>query len=97
MASARVQRWALTLSAYEYEIEYRPGKDQANADGLSRLHLPSGPTEVPRLGDIILLLERLESSPVSAAEIRAWTGKDPVLSKVRRYALHGWPVAPGSS
>ncbi len=53
MASARVQRWALTLSAYEYEIEYRPGKDQANADGL--------------------------------------TGKDPVLSKVRRYTLHGWP------
>ncbi len=81
--------------AKRLRVEYRPGKDQTNADGLSRLPLPSGPTEVPHPGDILLLLERLESSPVSAAEIRAWTSKDPVLSKVRRYALHGWPVAPG--
>ena len=26
MASARIQRWALTLSAYNYTIQYRPGK-----------------------------------------------------------------------
>ena len=26
MASARVQRWALTLSAYDYGIQYVPGK-----------------------------------------------------------------------
>ena len=95
MASARVQRWALTLSAYKYNIEYRPGKDQANADGLSRLPLQNQPSEVPRPADTVLLLERLErleSSPVSASQIQAWTSKDPVLSKVRRYTLHGWPV-----
>ena len=27
MASARIQRWALTLSAYDYEINYKPGKE----------------------------------------------------------------------
>jgi len=34
LASARVQRWALTLSAYQYTIVYRAGKDNANADAL---------------------------------------------------------------
>ena len=39
MASARIQRWALTLSAYNYNIQYRPGKQVTNADLLSRLPL----------------------------------------------------------
>ena len=40
-ASARVQRWALTLSGYQYSIVHRPGSKQGNADGLSRLPLPT--------------------------------------------------------
>ena len=35
MASSRIQRWALTLSAYEYSIQYRPGPRLGNADALS--------------------------------------------------------------
>ena len=35
MASGRIQRWALTLSSYEYELKYRRGKDQGNCDALS--------------------------------------------------------------
>lgn len=31
MASARLQRWALTLSAYSYSIEYKPGKELPHA------------------------------------------------------------------
>ena len=37
MASSRMQRWALTLLAYEYELLYRPGHENGNPDGLSRL------------------------------------------------------------
>lgn len=37
MASARIQKWALSLSAYQYRIVYRAGKENANADALSRL------------------------------------------------------------
>ena len=47
MAASQIQRWALTLSAYEYTIIYRPGKDQGHADALSRLPLPQTPTVVP--------------------------------------------------
>ena len=40
MCSPRVQRWAVTLSAYEYNTVYKPGKHHANADALSRLPVP---------------------------------------------------------
>ena len=39
MASARLQRWELLLSAYDYSIQYWPGKRHANADTFSRLPL----------------------------------------------------------
>lgn len=40
MASPRIQHWAVTLTAYEYDIVYKPGKHHSNADALSRLPLP---------------------------------------------------------
>ncbi|KAK7901535.1 hypothetical protein WMY93_018304 [Mugilogobius chulae] len=40
MGSPRVQRWAVKLSAYKYNIVYKPGKHHANADALSRLPVP---------------------------------------------------------
>ena len=39
LISARIQRWALILSAYNYSIEYKPGSTHSNADFLSRLPL----------------------------------------------------------
>ena len=35
--TAKLARWALKLQEYDFEIQYRPGKANANADGLSRL------------------------------------------------------------
>ena len=37
MASARLQHSALTLSAYDYSIEYKPRAQNGNADLFSRL------------------------------------------------------------
>ena len=39
LATARLQRWAYTLSAYSYTIKFRPTTEHANADGLPRLPL----------------------------------------------------------
>ena len=36
MASPRIQRWALLLAAYDYELVYREECKHGNADGLSR-------------------------------------------------------------
>ena len=92
MASARIQRWALTLSAYTYTIQYKAGRDHANADGLSRLPLGDAPTEVPKPAETILLMDHLAASPVSARHIRLQTDHDPTLSKVRKFVQHGWPA-----
>ena len=40
LAAARLQRWAILLSAYDYEIHFKPTTSHSNADGLSRLPLP---------------------------------------------------------
>lgn len=40
LAASRLQRWALILSAYDFEIKYRKGKEVPHADALSRLPLP---------------------------------------------------------
>ena len=50
IAAARLQRWAVQLAAYTYDIEFKSTHDHGNADALSRLPLPStgsGRSSVP--------------------------------------------------
>ena len=54
LAAARMQRWALLLSAYTYDISYRPTKLHANADALSRL--PLSTNEKMRVSVLIVFL-----------------------------------------
>ena len=91
LASARIQRWALILSAYSYSIEYKPGSAHGNADGLSRLPLPNAPSQIPLTGDTVLLMDMLHSIPITAQQIKLWTDRDPHLSKLRRSLLSGSP------
>ena len=90
MASARIQRWAIALAAYDYKLVYRRGQDNGIADLLSRLPLPDKPTSVPMPTDNILLLEHIEESPVAAKHIRKWTAYDPMYSKVLFFVKNGW-------
>ena len=92
MASARIQRWAITLAAYDYKIVYKPGSKHANADMLSRLPLPQTPSEIGIIGETILLMDMLQSIPVTAQQIKQWTDRDPVMSAVRSFVLNGWPT-----
>ena len=90
-ASARIQRWALTLSMYEYTLQFKRTEDHANADALSRLPLPEHPDSVPLPVETIFLMECLNSSPITAAQIRAWTKRDPLLARVVKFIKEGWP------
>ena len=89
MASARIQRWALTLNAYSYTISYKPGSSNANADVLSRLPLPEVPANTSLPGETVLLLETLQG-PMSAKQVRILTDRDPLLSTVQRMEQQGW-------
>ena len=46
MASPRVVRWAMMLSAYDYRLEYRAGRLQGHCDAVSRLPLPDSLADV---------------------------------------------------
>ena len=76
MASARIQRWALTLSAYDYVIEYKPGKEHANADVLSRLPLPNTSQTTPVPAETVFLMDTLQATPVTASQIKHNKDKD---------------------
>lgn len=90
MASPRIQRWAVTLGAYDYVVIYKPGKAHSNADALSRLPV-QGEEEQEQEVERVLLLDQLDTPLVTAKQVKAWTDRDPVLSRVREYILRGWP------
>ena len=89
-ALGRLQRWALYLGSFEYDIEHKPGTENATADGLSRLPLPDS---TPTLDASVLKLhdEVLRSIPVQSVEISRTTAHDTTLSQVLRYIQDGWP------
>ena len=90
-ASARIQRWALTLAMYEYSLKFKSTKQHGNADAMSRLPLPDTVTP-PLPPETVLLLEFLEKSPVTAKQVRLWTRRDPILTKVSEYIHTQWPT-----
>ena len=70
LASARIQRWSLYLSMFEYVIKFLSTLDHANADSLSHLPLEdmlSGGDVPPEL---ILLVDHLEFSPITPEQIK---------------------------
>ena len=96
MASARVTRWHMSLSAYNYKIVHKKGSEHLNADALSRLPLPCQDDEMHSLYEdeeavSIHLLSDLDTQPVTAEEVKKETRKDPVLRRVREHLSRGWP------
>ncbi|XP_033126304.1 uncharacterized protein K02A2.6-like [Anneissia japonica] len=87
LAAARMQRWALLLSAYKYDIVYRKSNDHCNADMLSRL-----PTKDSRDEHVeVNYFSYVDDLPITANDIGKATIKDPLLAKVYDYVLNGWP------
>ena len=97
-SSARVQRWAVILSAYSYTLEHRPGRDNS-ADALSRLPLPFSTDRADLIYGINcvpegvnLLFNLIDKSSLSAKDIALETQKDDILKKVYQWVLTGWPA-----
>ena len=66
-------------------------RDNENFRGLSRLPVLDFPGSTPIPGDIVNVLETINTSPVDATRIKLWTARDPVLSQVLQFVLQGWP------
>ena len=93
MAANRLQRWAITLSAFDYELQYVHGKHNIIADPLSRMPLQtSTPSTSERMGHKYNLLNlRVDDLPMTKSELRNLTLKDAVLKQICSYVERGWP------
>ena len=90
-ASARIKRWSLFLSGYEYTLKFRRRTDHGNTDALSRLPLPVVPKKVDVPPELVFLTEHSKNSLVTAHDIQVWTRRDPELARVLQYIWQRWP------
>ena len=87
-----MQCWAIVLSAYDYQIEYRSSAKHSNCDALSRL--PHEDSNIGSESEIhsASAIDKGEF-PITAVDIGKATLQDPVLSKVHDWVMRGWPEA----
>ena len=92
IAASRLQRWAIQLSAYQYDIKCRSSKQNANADAFSMLQCGTSTDDSPNEEEA-KEVNRLQVArvPVDARLLREETSRDPILSRVVHFTLNGWP------
>lgn len=89
MAASRLQRWAILLAGYTYDIEYVPSARNC-ADALSRLPQPTQGVEHKSEVTYLNFVENF--LPITNNKVREATKKDPVLSRIILYIQSGWPA-----
>lgn len=92
-AASRLQRWAIKLSAYDFDIEYIR-TDKNTADVLSRLintHKENAMNEELDTPEQTYLHFAVESLLLDYKVLKKETASDQILSRVIRYINDGWP------
>ena len=87
MVAARLQRYAVTLCAYNYDIEYRSSGEHGNADALSRL--PTDSNALQEFASQTTLMVNFVATPVSSLDVSTATKTDRILSVVHNAVLKG--------
>ena len=82
---------------FEYTLKFRNTTAHANADALSRLPLPVEPAISQLPPELVLLVDHLSNSPVTADQIRECTRKDSQLAQIVQFVQQGWPSSCPSS
>ena len=88
MTATRLQRYALYLTGYDYDIEYRNTKRHTNADSLSRLPYE---TVEDKLDPVDLFYtDQIEQAPINSATVKRETQRENILSRAYEYTMKGW-------
>ena len=92
MTAARLQRYALFLSGFDYEIEHRSSTQRCNADGLSRLPLATTEDEENQSVDPVeaFHVSQFSMLPVTWQQVRKATQRDYTLAQVYEHVMKGW-------
>lgn len=87
-ANARIQRWALLLSQFEYDLEFRPGKGNVVADALSRLPVTEeSNSSIPV--EYVNLVESMSFEDITFQTIKNATNRDHKLNLLMKYVKYG--------
>ena len=84
LAAARLQRWAVLLSAYSYEVEFWRNDRHTNSDSLSRLPLKNQDSNDTVDEATVFSLCQIECLPVTALEIKRDSKTNPRFSVILR-------------
>ena len=88
--SARVQRWALKLTQFNYRFEYSKGVNNVNSDYLSRLPLPEMEKSCEPY-EIIFAVSSLDTMPVTCDDIKSQTNASKDYCMLKHFIKFGWP------
>ena len=93
LAAARLQRWAVLLLGYQYDLKFRSSSQHSNADDFSRLPRSSSgePKDYLEAGTVAFNMHQISTLPVTASQIQQATSRDYHLGAVMRYTQEGWP------
>lgn len=91
--NSRFLRWLLFLQNYDIEVKFRPSKQTACADVLSRLPLPeeSGVVEEELHSLILGVVSDVRDLNISRENIENEMSRDATASEVMEYVVNGWP------
>ena len=90
--AARIQRWLFYLSNFNYQVEFREGCVNSNADALSRLSLSSTESTLKELLNFQPVhISLIESVSIYFKQCKMATLRDFILSNVWNVVQRGWP------
>jgi len=52
--------------------------------------MPGVPDVTPVPSEIVLMLEQMDSSPITVSQNHTWTRRDPILSQFYHFIQNGW-------
>lgn len=91
-AAGRLQRYALFLSGYSFDIKYVKSEENS-VDALSRLsvkHKSVPDDDLAWLGSYLHCI-KVSSAPIDCERVKVETRKDVVLKRVHGFIMYGWP------
>ena len=92
MVASRIQRWAVILLAYNYELIFKSGHKHGNADSMSCLPFQSDDCEESSVLENYVLMIELCHSPRMSEDVARYSAQDSIITKVMDYINNGWPA-----
>jgi RNase H-like domain found in reverse transcriptase/Reverse transcriptase (RNA-dependent DNA polymerase)/Integrase zinc binding domain/Integrase core domain len=91
--ASRLQRYIIRMSIFDYSLSHRKGKNNGNADGLSRLPIEDKQSKEDVEEEKVCAIRSVISGNelvLDVEKIRQETEKDEMLARLKRNILDGW-------